>query len=270
MGAVCAVPRDSSRPLSHFEGVSTTLQQIGLVEYLDGKSIKDLSIASSHCHDIVRPHISRYWTLTAHSQWCKISPSILPTLYQLKKIYINHSLYYGDCNCLESYATTLPLQYNYLSIRSYCLPIPHLPQHITHLTAKVTRYTMFDGLPPNLTHLSISSSCYDAMIEGGPVDHLPLSVTHVSLNFGQGKLYVDHLPPNITHLELGGYFDNNIDYLPPNITHLILGNYFRHNIDYLPPKLTYLKLGSHFNNNVDHLPITLKYLYIGEYFNQPL
>lgn len=154
----------------------------------------------------------------------------------------------------------LPPQLTHLEISSFVSHCHNLPLSLTHL---ITCYKEVDYLPPSLTHLTLTYLPADS------ADNLPTTLTHLSLHFHCCN--IDHLPSSLTHLKLA-FAPPNIDYLPHSLRYLSISEgYINYNIcDHLPPYLTHLHLGGEFNAPVDNLPPCLTHLSLGDYFNQPI
>lgn len=93
---------------------------------------------------------------------------------------------------------------------------------------------MQDNLPLHLTTLEI----------GGANNRLTTSYSP-GQGFSQG---LDHLPPSLTSLSLHQFVNvPGLDYLPRNLTFLSTASFFNLPLDHLPDSLTKLVLNSNFN-----------------------
>lgn len=188
---------------------------------------------------------------------------------------------------------------NFCSSNNFCSSLDFLPFSLGHLTLSETKPILLDHLPPHLTQLLVSfvyqstwSSKNRLEYVKYSFDHLPESLTRLTLNvrdtfysldhlpssldqlifstFCHFKGSLDHLPLHLTQLTLPESFNQHLDHLPLHLTHLTLGLFFNHPLDHLPLRLTHLSLGRNFDRPIDHLPTSLTHLSFGEFFNQPL
>lgn len=120
-----------------------------------------------------------------------------------------------------------------------------------------------DHLPPNLKYLRLGERFKLS------VDHLPSSLTHLTVNAEDKYAHswfnrpVDHLPESLTHLTIDSLsYDHGLDYLPASLIHLSVELLEQNSLDCLPGSLISLVCRARGSLDVDHLPTSLKSLFV--------
>lgn len=135
-----------------------------------------------------------------------------------------------------------------------------------------------------------------------PLDHLPSSLTKLSINIENFDYSLDHLPSSLKELYIRfvflfsllpfiiflicsyrvisfssseSYYKNSLDHLPPTLkildmNHFIIGEEEVINVDNLPSSLIELKINGYTPSSVDHLPPLLQTLELDKLFNLPV
>ena len=153
---------------------------------------------------------------------------------------------------IVSSSTSIPIsRVQTLTFNSFNLPLPTLPSSITEIRfgehfnqpVDTSLFLSNDSLLeypstkawitfPPLTELKIDSHLF-----GHPLDHLPphLLTLKVVASF---NMPLDHLPSSLTYLTLASpVFNNPLDNLPPSLTTLYLALDIYHAMDHLPSSL---------------------------------
>ena len=175
----------------------------------------------------------------------------------------------------EGKVTSLPATLSKLEIVADSLSINQLPRTITqlNLAAKLNMplhqflhpnlsYLAIRSsvnfnepvhlLPPNLTHLRISSPDFDQ-----PLDHLPSSLLELTIDEARFNQPLNHLPTSLLGLtDCSCQFDQALDYLPPSLIHLSLP-FYNEPLNHLPNSLTSLCMSEQYSQPLLHLPPAL-------------
>jgi len=146
-------------------------------------------------------------------------------------------------------------------------PQDRLPSSLRSLVLRSPLLHDLDHLPDSLTELSLLGSHFNK-----PLDHLPRQLKMLILDqaFQQP---LDALPDGLTCLNLAWSrtFNQPLDHLPDSLQELRLPKSFNRPFQRLPSALQVLRFpcNSCFNHPLDHLPNSLSDLRLGDAFNQP-
>lgn len=180
-------------------------------------------------------------------EWCYSRPlTRLPA--SLLELHLATTEYVGDLDRQTPQLTKLLLQ------GAPNDPLDHLPASLTHL-----RLLHFDDtlkrvpwpVGGRLTHLSLQHSFPSSEF----LDHLPVHLIYLNLEFSSSNHKLDNLPPTLQFLRVGRDFNQLLHALPRDLIHLDLGPKFDQPLNQvtLPSNLQYLRVSRNYRHAVDHL-----------------